>query len=292
MIKTGALKGSGNKWLLFTGITLGLVSAALAFVYLKSAGEESSGGGSAGGPTTPVVVAAQEIPAGTKLTADMLSVKSLSSTAVLTGAFSEPDQLVDQITVVPVVAGEQVISAKVVGDNGSVALGDNPPVSLIVPEGQRAVAAPIANVDAVSGLVRPGDYVDVILGIKFDVVDDNGESIGNDSMATTILQNVKVLSIEQDVTTTTVGEGEEAVGGNSPANEDVQPGAGTATFLVPPIHAEVLGLAALCAETYTGRLLISLRGFGDEGPVPERTTWAADGPQPTCAFLFGLDALP
>jgi Flp pilus assembly protein CpaB len=211
---------------------------------------------------------------------------------VLAGAFSETDELVDQITVVPVIAGEQLISAKVVGGEGTAALGDNPPLSLVLPEGSRAVAAPIANVDAVSGLVRPGDYVDVILAIKFNVLDAAGESIGSDSMATTILQNVKVLSIEQDVTTTTIGEGDEAVGGNSPANEKTQPGAGTATFLVPPIHAEVLGLASLCADTYSGRLLISLRGFGDEGPVAERTTWAADGPQPSCAFLFGLDALP
>lgn len=292
MIKTGAFKGTGNKWLLLTGLTLGLISAALAFVYLKSAGDESGGGSTSAGPTTPVVVAAQDIAAGTKLTGDMLSVKNLSASAVLTGAYSDPAELVDQVTVVPVVAGEQVITAKVVGGEGTAALGDNPPASLVVPEGMRAVAAPIQNVDAVSGLIRPGDYVDVILALKFDVLDPAGESIGTDSMATTILQNVKVLSIEQDVTTTTIGEGEDAIGGTSPASEDINPAAGTATFLVPPIHSEVLGLAALCAQTYSGRLLVSLRGFGDAGPVPERTVWPTDGEPPSCAFLFGLDALP
>lgn len=292
MIKTGAAKGGGNKLLLVTGLTLGLISAALAFVYLRSAGEETGGGGG-GGPTTPVVVAAQDIAAGTKLTGDMLTVKSLSASAVLTGAYSDTADLVDQVTVVPVVAGEQVITAKIAAGEAT-ALGDDPPLSLLLPEGQRGVAAPIANVDAVSGLVRPGDYVDIILAVKFNVraQDGSDENVGSDSMATTILQNVKVLSVEQDVTTTTVGTGEEAVGGNTPSSESTQPGAGTATFLVSPIHAEVLGLAALCAETYNGRLLVSLRGFGDVGPVPERTTWASDGPQPSCATLFGLDALP
>jgi len=291
-IKTGTAKSGGNKLLLVTGLTLGLISAALAFVYLRSAGEETTGG-SSGGPTTPVVVAAQDIPGGTRISGDMLTVKNISSAEVLTGAFSDPAELVEQVTVVPLVAGEQVITAKIAGGDAT-ALGDDPPLSLILPEGQRAVAAPIANVDAVSGLVRPGDYVDVILGLKFNVraQDGSDENTGSDSAATTILQNVKVLSIEQDVTTTTVGTGEEAVGGNSPANESAQPGAGSATFLVSPIHAEVLGLAALCAETYNGRLLVSLRGFGDVGPVPERTVWAADGPQPSCASLFGLDALP
>lgn len=291
MIKTGALKGSGNKWLLVAGLTLGLISAALAFVYLKSAGDDSGGGGSSSGATTPVVVAAQDIAAGTKLTSDMVTVKSLTSSAILTGAFSETADVVDQITVVPVIAGEQVISAKVAGGDAA-ALGDDPPVSLILPDGMRAVAAPIGNVDAVSGLVRPGDYVDVILAIKFDVVDESGDSIGSDSAATTILQNVKVLSIEQDVTTTSVGEGEDAVGGSSPASESTQPGAATATFLVAPVHAEVLGLASLCADTYTGRLLVSLRGFGDDGPVPERTIWPPDGAPASCALLFGLEALP
>jgi pilus assembly protein CpaB len=291
-VKTSTAKGGGNKLLLVTGLTLGLISAALAFVYLRSAGEETGGGAPSG--TTPVVVAAQDVAAGTRLTADMLTVQDISSPAVLTGAYSDPAELVGQVTVVPVVAGEQVITAKVAAGGDVTALGDDPPLSLILPEGQRAVAAPIANVDAVSGLVRPGDYVDVILGLKFNVraQDDADENVGSDSAATTILQNVKVLSIEQDVTTTAVGTGEDAVGGTSPANEGTQPGAGTATFLVSPIHAEVLGLAALCAETYNGRMLVSLRGFGDGGPVPERTIWAEDGPQPTCASLFGLDALP
>lgn len=286
MIKTGAFKGSGNKWLLVAGLTLGLISAVLAFVYLKSAGDDNGGGGSSSsGPTTPVVVAAQDIPAGTKLTTDMLSVKNLSSAAILVGAFSETADVVDQVTVVPVVAGEQVIGAKVVGGDAA-ALGADPPVSLVVPEGMRAVAAPIANVDAVSGLIRPGDYVDVLLGVKFEVPG------GHDSAMVTVLQNVQVLSIEQDVTAAAIGEGDDSFGGASPATEDIQPGAGTATFLVPPVHAEVLGLASLCADTYTGRLIISLRGFGDEGPVPERVTWPTDGSFPTCAFLFGLDALP
>jgi Flp pilus assembly protein CpaB len=298
MIKTGAFKGSGNKWLLFTGLALGLVSAALVFVYLRSAGDDAAGGGSvSSGPTTPVLVAAQNISAGTKVTTEMLTVKSVASADILIGAFSDSDDLVGQITLVPVLAGEQVVSAKVVGGDASFTpLGGDPPVSLVIPEGMRAVSASVSNVAAVGGLVRPGDYVDVILAVSFE--EETG--LGDNTGATTILQNVQLIAIDQDVTTTTVGElgstvaegTEEVIAGTSPADEGISPGAGTATFIVEPVHAEVLGLADLCAAQYQGRLIISLRGLGEEGLVANRTTYATDGPPPDCASLFAGSLLP
>ncbi|MFQ5473016.1 MAG: hypothetical protein ACE5FA_09055, partial [Dehalococcoidia bacterium] len=69
MIKTGAFKGTGNKWLLFTGLALAVISAALVFVYLRSAGDEG-GTTVSSGTKTPVLVAAQDIPAGTKITSE------------------------------------------------------------------------------------------------------------------------------------------------------------------------------------------------------------------------------
>lgn len=291
MIKTGAFKGSGNKWLLFMGVILGLVAAALTFVYLRSAGDEGGGSGSAG-TTVPVVVAAQDIAAGTQLTEEMLTVRSLDPTNVLTGAYSVPDEVVGETTIVPVIAGEQVINAKVAGEGSVATLGENPPLSLVVPEGQRAVSVPIDNVAAVGGLVRPGDSVDLVLSLFVEVNDDEGEELGTNLVAKTVMQNVKLLALDQDVTTAAVREDDDAAGVGSPANEQIKPGAGTATFLVNPVHAEVLGLASICANKYEGRLFISLRGFGDEGPVSDRATYPTDGPPPDCATLMSLEALP
>jgi Flp pilus assembly protein CpaB len=138
--------------------------------------------------------------------------------------------------------------------------------------------------------------VDVILAVSFE--EETG--LGDNTGATTILQNVQLIAIDQDVTTTTVGElgdtgaegTEEVIAGTSPADEGISPGAGTATFIVEPVHAEVLGLADLCAAQYQGRLIISLRGLGEEGLVANRTTYATDGPPPDCASLFAGSLLP
>ena len=200
MIKTGAFKSTGNKWLLFTGLALAVISAALVFVYLRSAGNEG-GVTVSSGPTTPVLVAAQDISAGTKITSEMLTVKSVATVDVLAGAFSDGDDLVNQITLVPIVTGEQVISAKVAGGDVSVALfGADPPVSLVIPEGMRAVSATVSNLAAAGGLARPGDYVDIVLAVQIDEATPLGST---NTIATTFLQNVQLIALDQDVTTTT-----------------------------------------------------------------------------------------
>ena len=162
------------------------------------------------------------------------------------------------------------------------------------------MSANVSNASAVGGLVRPGDYVDIILAVQIDAVDSAGESIGSNTIATTLMQNVQLIALDQDVTTLTIGEttsigeagAEEVITGSSPGDENISPGAGTATFVVDPVHAEVLGLANLCADHYNGSLIVSLRSFGDEGVVANRTTYASDGPPPDCATLLSLEALP
>ncbi|MFQ5471847.1 MAG: Flp pilus assembly protein CpaB, partial [Dehalococcoidia bacterium] len=193
----------------------------------------------------------------------------------------------------PIVTGEQVISSKVVGGDLSIAsFGSDPPVSLVIPEGMRAVSASVNNVSAVGGLIRPGDNVDIILAVQIDAVDDFGESIGSNTIATTLMQNVQLIALDQDVTVAGIGEADDTIGGSSPGDESINPGAATATFVVDPVSAEVLTLANLCANHYNGSLIISLRGFGDDGAVANRATYASDGAPPDCATLLSLEALP
>jgi len=138
-----------------------------------------------------------------------------------------------------------------------------------------------------SGLIRPGDYVDVILTVLIGVDSGEGDtSVSKDQIAQTILQNVLVLSVDQDVTRTVVSEGDEApvVGEGTEVNAE----ATTVTLAVSPAHGEVLTVAEACA---TPRLALALRGFGDSTPVASRTVWAEDGAAPTCAALLGLQSL-
>jgi pilus assembly protein CpaB len=290
MIKGQALSGKSNKVLIFLGLFLGLVSAVLVVVYLKSAGGES-GGDVSGGVLTPVVVAVIDIPAGERITEDMVKFKDISSDAVLADVFSDTGDVVGQVTRVPLVAGEQVIPTKVTATGAAIADGENPPLAYVVPEGKRAVAVQVSSVIGASGLIRPGDYVDVILSVKIGgsgtAEGSDSVSLESDQIARTVLQNAQVLSVDENVALTAVDEGAEgapAVGEGSEAN----PVAISVTLAVSPVHGEVLTAAEVCGENNSGRLALALRAFGDGSAVETRSVWDQAGPAPTCAALLGL----
>ena len=291
MIKSQALGGKSNKALLFLGLFLGLVSAVLVVVYLRSA-DGDGGGGASGGVVTPVVVANQSIPVGARVTEDMVTLKEVTSDAVLVDAFRDTDKVVGQVTLVPLVSGEQVIPTKVTATGAAIADGESPPLAYVVQEGKRGVAVQVSSVIGASGLVRPGDYVDVILTVRIeagDTAEGSGVTLenGKDQIARTILQNAQVLTIDQDVAVTAAGEGTEgapAVGEDSEAN----PEATTVTLAVSPVHGEVLSAAETCGENFSGRLALSLRRFGDGSAVETRSVWDQGGSAPTCAALLNL----
>jgi len=114
MIKNQALGGRTNRALILLGLFLGLVSAALVVVYLSKA---DGGGGNVSAAKTPVVVASQDIPAGTRVTEEMLTLKPIASDAVLPGAFLKTEEVVGQVT--------QHVSLTVNGRSREEAIDDN-----------------------------------------------------------------------------------------------------------------------------------------------------------------------
>jgi Flp pilus assembly protein CpaB len=128
------------------------------------------------------------------------------------------------------------------------------------------------------GLVRPGDYVDVILTVKF----------GSDQIGRIILQNLEVLALDQElekVAPTKVEEGKEAqtAAGEGKTNSE----AVTVTLAVMPVEGEVLTMAEECAGNFGGRLTLALRPFGEHTTVEVRSTWPETGTSPVCSQLFG-----
>jgi pilus assembly protein CpaB len=292
MIKNQALGGRANRALIFLGLFLGVVSAVLVVVYLSTSGSE--GGDVSTGVVTPVVVVNDNLPIGTRLTADNLTVKELSSDAVLAGAFREIKDVEGQVTKVPLVAGEQVVPTKVTATGAAIADVENPPLAYVVPDGMRAVSVGISSVIGASGLIRPGDFVDVILTIKvegeIDASSDATSTTLRDQIARTIIQNAQVLSIDQTVNTAVVGDGDTSPTA-SETDQDSNPDATTVTLAVPPVLGEVLTTAEACGQNFGGRLALSLRSFGDSSTVETRTVWPVDGEPPSCAALLGLTTL-
>ena len=102
-----------------------------------------------------VLVATQEIPARVRITATMFQSEMRPAQSLEPDAISKPEQAVGSLTLVTIPVGGQITLSKI-GTNVALAL----PVRLR--PGMRAVSIPIDRVKGVSGMILPGDRVDVI----------------------------------------------------------------------------------------------------------------------------------
>jgi len=251
MIKNVALP-KGNRGFLLLAFLLAALAAVLVVVYLNSVGDDggSGGGGAASGP---VVVAGQDIAAGTRISASMVILETVPSGERVSGALSSLNAVVGSTAGLAISEGEQITAANIsTTDRDAALLGDDPPLSLVIPQGMRAVSVKIDEVTAVGGLIRPGDYVDVIMA----------EAINDSSAINTcyVVQDVKVLAIAQDVQVAAAsGQGSQTPAG--PA--DNNPEAGSATLQVTPQKATSLIRALEQGEGQ--KLWLVLRPFGEHG---------------------------
>ena len=267
MIKNLTLGNMPNRMPLMLGLLLGIISAALIVVYLgqgKDGGTNS--GGQVTGDTMGIVVASQDIPAGTKITADMLSVRQLPLSVVLLGAFQETTPVIDKVTSVPIIAGEQVLPAKITdtGVDLSKITGDLP-LSVVVPAGKRAFAVQVSEVSAAGGMVKPGNYVDILQSGQTVSAADSAQTVGTSCY---IAQDVLVLAVAQELTQTT---GQTAQSPEEIAGSGSQPLAVSATLAVTPQEAAALAAAQRSVDgaKVQQQVWLSVRPYGEHGATAD-----------------------
>jgi pilus assembly protein CpaB len=135
----------------------------------------------------------------------------------------------------PFVGGEPIREAKLVNAKGSGFM------AAILPSGMRAISTQISPETGAGGFILPNDYVDVILTRR---TRDTGSTAGSqDHKSETILRNVRVLAIDQNVQEK---DGQKVVVGK------------TATLELTPPQAE--GLAQAQQD---GTLALALRSMSD-----------------------------
>jgi pilus assembly protein CpaB len=134
----------------------------------------------------------------------------------------------------PILAGEPIVARKIVraGDSGYLAAYLEP--------GMRAMAIKVSVETAAGGFILPGDRVDVLLTQE---TNGSGSSDAAKYRSSTVMQNVKVLAIDQ---TTRAGDDAQSVVG------------ATATLEVRPAEAQALALAKS-----EGDLSLVLRSYAD-----------------------------
>lgn len=123
--------------------------------------------------------------------------------------------------------------------------GDRGFVAAVLTPGLRAISIPVNATTGISGLVFPGDRIDLILTQKLQV--GKGQNRTTHKVAETVLTGVRVLAIDQRTDDQSgKGKGKTRVGK-------------TATIEVTPKQAEMVALA-----NELGRLSLSLRSLAIE----------------------------
>jgi pilus assembly protein CpaB len=179
-------------------------------------------------PGTRIVVAAVDIPIGSRLTGNNLTLAEWPKANVPKGSFTEIGTLTDRIAVSQLVAGEPLLAAELAAPGSGAGL-----VAMIEP-GMRAMSVKVDEVTGVGGFILPSTYVDIIGVEKIE---------GNRNKAETILRRIKVLAIAQETFTE---EGKAKV-------------VRTVTLEIKPDQAEILAL-----QTQKGSIHLVLRNPMEE----------------------------
>ena len=141
-----------------------------------------------------MVVAAADIPLGTVMNQEMLTTTDVALTAVLPGAYEDLSQAVGQIARQEVVAGQQ-ITTTVTGSSGG-----GTTTQIDTPAGFRAMSVMVDQVSGVGTLIKPGDWVDMVIrmDVKPVVIDEDGttatavDAVDGDT-SKLLLQGMQVL---------------------------------------------------------------------------------------------------
>ncbi len=185
--------------------------------------------------TVPVLVAKQEIGAGIKLDASQVAFEQWPRENVPVGAVTEAAQYEDRALKVRSYPGDVVLLAKL-GEKGEYG------ASTTIPKGMRVATIPVNMTTVHSGMIRPGDRIDVLC--TYATRQKGGPET---SRTKTVLEYIEVFAIDRN----REGEGGDAAKGAKAENLSV---------LVTPEQSHVLMLAA-----NKGKLQMALRNSEDKG---------------------------
>ncbi len=184
--------------------------------------------------TIGVLVAKQEIGAGVKLDTSMVSFEEYPRENVPLGAITEAAQFEERALKVRAYPGDVIQQAKL-GEKGDYG------ISTSIHKGLRVVTVPVNMTTAHSGMIRPGDRIDVLCTYTL-----RRANSGEISRTKTVLEYIEVFAIDRN----REGEGNDSTKGAKPENLSV---------LVTPEQAHILMLAA-----NKGKLQMALRNSEDK----------------------------
>lgn len=206
-----------------TALMLALICALIASVIVYRIVQEKSKPQLVAIPKTTVVYAKTAISARTTISAEQLELRQIPKEAVGTDSALALQDVIGLITKSEILPGEQL------NLNRLVRKGDPVGLSFLIPSGMRAITIAVNEVVGVAGFIKPGERVDII---------ETLESGSSGSISWTVLQDVEVLAVSQDM----VSPARDVKVGL--ASKQADPKVGTSvTIAVTPLQAQKVALA-------------------------------------------------
>jgi pilus assembly protein CpaB len=157
-------RARGFLWLV-AGLIVAVLAALVAYTALTRATAQRAGQDVAG-PSVPVVVAAHAVAVGSQLKTEDLQVKTVPVAAAPEGAISDVAAGTGQLTSVDLYPGEIILSQRLVDPN--VTSGDGREALLMAGE-DVLMAFPADDLMSKTGVLKPGDHVDLLFTLDFPV---------------------------------------------------------------------------------------------------------------------------
>lgn len=150
----------GGRIFILLGVTLALLAAVLAIFAFQDTSEDEE-------ETEPeevmieVVEAARDVPVNSVITEDDIEVSEVEESTVSPGTARSSGQVLGLATSGDIVSGQRVLMANL----------STPGLSHIVNDGMRAVAMPVDRINALGGMIRAEDRIDIVYSIGLQIED-------------------------------------------------------------------------------------------------------------------------
>lgn len=226
-------------------VVLGLLAALFGMLYLGSQRDQLLGSSE----MVRVYIAADDIKPNTPLEPGMLTIRSVPKAYLQPQSITvtdTPDKAkVRGVTLVPIAEGEQIVRTKLYE-------GAPPPLSAELKTRQNMVAVGIdiaALPNAIHGLIKPGDRVDVLASFKFEKTKDE-----DFTEIRPLYQNIEVMAVNDRTAGNIKVIGTEKASADQPSDKQIK----TVTLALPPPAAQQIILTQ-----QLGQVWLLLRAPGD-----------------------------
>ena len=180
---------------------IGFFLAAVAFVAVVMLLSSGTGGGGGNEPgidalNTTIVVTTADVPLGTTITADMVATQDVKETQKPVGSYTLTSEVIGRTVTT------QLTKGQLLDGNAFSTTTVNPDIARLLEPGRRAMSLEVSYIAGVGTLIKPGDRVDVVIGIAgaafplvtTDEVDAVTTLTGiNPTSIKTIVQNLEVV---------------------------------------------------------------------------------------------------